>query len=246
MPACENGFEIISILLTSTLFFFRMPACEITPKLRIRPILACRHVKFPRNCKSANKTHSRSRIAPMTTGSDPLRRSVSIQVGWMERGYVRNEIFEECRRESDGADDSESELPQDFRAKKRKLQADVDFRDSISRSILKHIYQNIHTFFRKGREAAKKQFLQELGYVRRPEAEAVVSFRDTTDDLSSDVVPFAALSNVEMAYPRSLNDIRNDDENERLYAELLSTHLYLQAYATYSVSVKGKHGREEK
>jgi hypothetical protein len=49
-----------------------------------------------------------------------------------------------------------------------------------------------------------------------------------------------------MAYPRSLNGIRNDDENERLYAELLSTHLYLQAVVTYSVLVTGKHGREEK
>ena len=181
-----------------------------------------------------------------TTGSDARRRSVSIQVEWMERGYVREEIFEECRREIDGVDGSESELPREFRAKKRKLQVEVEFRDSISRSILKHIYQKIHTFFRKGRDAAKKQFLQDLGYVIRPEAEAVVSFLDITDDVSSDGVPFAALSNVEMAYPRSLNDIRNDDENERLYAELLTTHLYLQADVTYSVLVRGKHGREEK
>jgi hypothetical protein len=49
-----------------------------------------------------------------------------------------------------------------------------------------------------------------------------------------------------MAYPRSLNDIRNDEENERLYAELLSKHIYMQADVTYSVLVKGKHGREEK
>jgi hypothetical protein len=181
-----------------------------------------------------------------TTGSDTRQRSVSIQVEWMERGYVREEIFEECRKEIDGVDGSESMLPQDFRAKRRKLQAEVEFRDSISRSILKHIYQMLHTFFRKGRDSAKKQFLQDIGYVIRPEAEAVVSFRDTIGDLSSDGVPFATLSNVEMSYPRSLNDDRNDEENERLYAELLSTHPYMQADVTYSVLVKGKHGREEK
>jgi hypothetical protein len=73
----------------------------------------------------------------------------------MERGYVRDEMFEECHREIDGADGSESEIPQDFRAKKRKLQAEVEFRDNISHSILKHIYHNIHAFFRKGRDAAK-------------------------------------------------------------------------------------------
>jgi hypothetical protein len=71
---------------------------------------------------------------------------------------------------------------------------------------------------------AKKQFLQDIGYEIRPEAEAVVSFRDTMGDIFSDGVPFATLSDVEMCYPRSLNDDRNDEENERLYAELLSTH----------------------
>jgi hypothetical protein len=49
-----------------------------------------------------------------------------------------------------------------------------------------------------------------------------------------------------MAYPRSLADVRNDDENERLYEELVSSHLYLQAVATYSVLVNGNKGREEK
>jgi hypothetical protein len=88
--------------------------------------------------------------------------------------------------------------------------------------------------------------LQDIGYVIRPEAEAVVSFRDTTGDVSSDGLPFATLSNVEMAYPRSLNDDRNDEENERLYAEILSTHPYMQADVKYSVLVKGNHGREEK
>jgi hypothetical protein len=37
-----------------------------------------------------------------TKGSDTCRKIMSIQVEWMERGYVRNEIFEECRREIDG------------------------------------------------------------------------------------------------------------------------------------------------
>jgi hypothetical protein len=49
---------------------------------------------------------------------------------------------------------------------------------------------------------------------------------------------FAALSEVEMVYPRSLNYIRNDNENERLYAELLSKYLYMQYDVTYSVLVK--------
>jgi hypothetical protein len=115
-----------------------------------------------------------------TTGSASRRRSISIQVEWMERGYVREEMFEECRREIDVADGSESEVPQDFRAQKRRLRAEVEFRHNIDRSILKHVYQNIHAFFRKGRDAAKRQFLKDLGYLIRPEAEAVVSFQDTT------------------------------------------------------------------
>jgi hypothetical protein len=181
-----------------------------------------------------------------TAGSDTHRRILSIQVEWMERGYVRDEIFEERRREIDGASGSESDLPQRTRANKRKLQEEVNLRDNISRSIFKYIYQKMYIFFRKGRDAAKRQSLQGLGFVIRPEAEAVVSFHDTTDVLFSDGVPCTALSNVEMVFPRSLNGIRNDDENERLYAELLSTHLYLQAVVTYSVLVKGKRGREKK
>jgi hypothetical protein len=112
--------------------------------------------------------------------------------------------------------------------------------------MIKQIYQKVHTFFRKGRDAAKKQFLQDLGYVIRPEAESVIRFQDNTNESSSDDEPFAALSDVEMAYPRSQNDKRNDYENERLYAELLSKHIYMQADVTCSVLVKGKHGREEK
>jgi hypothetical protein len=54
-----------------------------------------------------------------TSGSDTRQRSVSIQVEWMERGYVREEIFEERRKEIDGVDGSESMLSQDFRAKRR-------------------------------------------------------------------------------------------------------------------------------
>jgi hypothetical protein len=73
------------------------------------------------------------------------------------------------------------------------------------------------TLFLKGRDAAK-QFLQYIVYAIRPEAEAFVSFRDTTDDLSSDCIPFATLSNVEMSYTRSLKDDGNDEENERLYS----------------------------
>jgi hypothetical protein len=181
-----------------------------------------------------------------TTGSDTRQRSVSIQVEWMERVYVREDIFEECRKEIDGVNSSESMLPQDFRANRRKLQAEVEFRDNISRSILKHIYRMLQKFFRKGRDAAEEQFLQDIGYVIRPEAEAVVSFWDTIGDLSSDGVPFDTLFNVEMSYPRIMNDDRNDEKNERLYAELLSTHPYMQADLTYSLLMKGNHGMEEK
>jgi hypothetical protein len=137
----------------------------------------------------------------------------------MERECVLDEIFEMCLKEIDGSDRSESMLPQHFRAKRRNIQAEIELRDDISRSILKHIYEMIYTFFRKGREAAKKQFLQDIYYVIRPEAEAVVSFRDTTGDVSSDGLPFSTLSNVEMALSRSLNDDRNDEASERLYAE---------------------------
>jgi hypothetical protein len=80
----------------------------------------------------------------------------------MERGYVREEIFEECRKEIDGVDGSESMLPQDFRAKRRKHQAEVEFRDNISRSILKHIYQNVTYIFsqrtRRGEEAVLARY----------------------------------------------------------------------------------------
>jgi hypothetical protein len=84
-----------------------------------------------------------------TTCSDPLRRSRSILVEKMEHRYVQDKIFEECRTEIDGVDGSKSEIPRDFRIKKRELQAEVEFRDKISRSILKHFYQTIHIFFRK-------------------------------------------------------------------------------------------------
>lgn len=199
-------------------------------------------LQLPTQAASSSLLDSVSRSE--TTGCTPRRRDVSIQVEWMERGYIRDEIFEECQREIDGTDGLEQ--PQGSRTKKRKLQVDVEFRDSISRSILNHIYRKIHSFFRAGRDAAKKRFLQDIGYVIRPEAEAVVRFQDTIGEVSSDGSPCAALSNVAMTYPRTLSDVQNDDENERLYEELASSHSYLHAVVTYSVLVKGKYGREEK
>jgi hypothetical protein len=49
-----------------------------------------------------------------------------------------------------------------------------------------------------------------------------------------------------MSYPRRLNDDRNDEDNERSYAELLSTHPYMQSDVIHGVLVKENHGKDER
>jgi type III secretory pathway component EscU len=57
----------------------------------------------------------------------------------MERENVRDEILEELRREIDGVNSSESELPPNFQTKRRRLKSEVESRNNLSRSILKLI-----------------------------------------------------------------------------------------------------------
>jgi hypothetical protein len=74
----------------------------------------------------------------------------------MKSGYVRPELYKEVHKELDGNDTTTERSKR--RSKKRRLDAELEFRDNASRALLKSVYQIMNTFFRQARFNAKKVF----------------------------------------------------------------------------------------
>jgi hypothetical protein len=59
--------------------------------------------------------------------------------------YDRPEIYEEVRRELDGLDSTPEKVA--GRLKRMKLAPESEFKDQVSRALVKTIYQKVHSFF---------------------------------------------------------------------------------------------------
>jgi hypothetical protein len=176
-----------------------------------------------------------------TTGSALSRKSLKIEVDWMKSGYVREEILQEVRRELDGGDTGEVEVRP---KKKRKVSNAKERRDDVSRYLLKIIYPKIHSFFRNGRDSARKQFFKDIGFILRPAADASVmvhAWEGGTESVNE-------ISKVALTYPRVFNmqqpqDPKDDEENQLLYEKLMRSETHLKANVQYSVHVSNLGSR---
>jgi hypothetical protein len=88
-----------------------------------------------------------------TTGSALSHKSLKIEVDWMKPGSGREEILQEVRRGLDGGGTREVEVRP---KKKRKINTEKERRDDVDRYLLKLIFPNVHSFFRNGRDSARK------------------------------------------------------------------------------------------
>jgi hypothetical protein len=170
-----------------------------------------------------------------TTGSALSHKSLKIEVDWMKPGYFREEILQEVRKELDGGGTGEVEVRP---KKKRKINTEKERRDDVGRYLLKLIYPKVHSFFRNGRDSARKQFFEDVGFILRPMADAFVMLHASENCTE----PVSDLSTISLTYPRILNmrkplDPKDDEENQELYEKLMNSETYLKANVQYSVQV---------
>jgi hypothetical protein len=110
--------------------------------------------------------------------SQPILSDVRVRAEWMKSGYVRPEIYEEVRRELDGFD-----LTAEKGAgmlKRRKLAPESEFKDQVSRALVKTIYQKIHGFFRTGRDQGKRLLFQQIGFLICDETQVKVEMENSS------------------------------------------------------------------
>jgi hypothetical protein len=170
-----------------------------------------------------------------TAGSGLSEQSPNIQAEWMAPGYIRSDIYEEVRKEIDGPCVNVSEA----RPKKRKLSHEAELKEQVSKALVKAIYPKIHAFLRTGRDQARKLFLQQLGYVFRPEAEATINFETDETGGFQDI---ASIQEIPQTFPRSSSEPADDAENQRMFQNIVASYNDLLVIIEYSVSVIAKTG----
>ena len=161
--------------------------------------------------------------------SQPISSDVRVWAEWMKSGYVRPEIYEEVRRELDGFDSTAGKVAGRF--KKRKLAPESEFKDQVSRALVKTIYQKIHGFFRSGRDQAKRLFFQQIGFITCDETQAKVEIEgNCTLDTIMDVDRTHPLS---AACKSPNDDEKNAVQIENFECERKEMHIRIE----YKVSV---------
>jgi hypothetical protein len=99
--------------------------------------------------------------AVRSKNSLPSPSSAAFQAEWIKSGYIRPEIYQEFRHEFDGNGTITNYLY--VGTKNRRLDPESEYRDHLSRSVLKKSYPLINMFFRHSRLQAKRLFFDQLG-----------------------------------------------------------------------------------
>jgi hypothetical protein len=89
----------------------------------------------------------------------------------MKSGYIRPEIYQEVLHELDVNGDITDKTS--VRTRKRRLDSESEFRDHVSRAMLKKIYPLINMIFRHSRFQAKRMFFEQLGCILRKKCKSV-------------------------------------------------------------------------
>jgi hypothetical protein len=107
-------------------------------------IRAYRYMEFDRWNISFSVDYAQS-DAVRSENSVPSPSGAAVQAEWMESGYIRPEIHQGVRHELDGNGDITDKTS--VRTKKRRLDPESDFRDHLSRTVLKKSYPLISISF---------------------------------------------------------------------------------------------------
>ena len=153
--------------------------------------------------------------AVRSENSLPSPSSAAVQAEWMKSGYIRPEIYQEVRHELDG-NGASTEYPS-VRTKKRRLDPESEFRDHVSRAVLKKIYPLINMFFRHSRFQAKRLFFDQLGCLLCENASPFVDVNKC--------FPRGIITEIELTHPLvgSTAAADNDQMNKKLLSKAVDS-----------------------
>jgi hypothetical protein len=136
--------------------------------------------------------------------SQPILSDVRVRAEWMTSGYVRPEIYEEVRREIDGFNSTAEKGA--GRLKRRKLAPESEFKDQVSRALVKAIYQKIHSFFRTGRDQGKRLLFQQIGFITCDETQVKVEIENSST--------LSVITDVDQTHPLTAASKSPDDDEK--------------------------------
>lgn len=168
----------------------------------------------------------------------PSPSSAAVQADWMKSGYIRPEIYEQVRHELDG-NGATTEYPS-ARTKKRRLDPEFEFRDHVSRALLKKIYPLINTFFRHARFQAKRLFFEQLGCLLCENASPYVDLNECP--------PRGSIAEIELTHPLvgSTAAANNDQKNKELVSHAADSWKEFHFIVQYRVNVKDGERNESR
>ena len=176
--------------------------------------------------------------AVRSENSLPSPSSAAVQAEWMKSGYIRPEIYQEVRHELDG-NGASTEYPS-VRTKKRRLDPESEFRDHVSRAVLKKIYPLINMFFRHSRFQAKRLFFDQLGCLLCENASPFVDVNKC--------FPRGIITEIELTHPLvgSTAAADNDQMNKKLVSKAEDSWKEFHFIVQYRVNVKDGEKNESK
>jgi hypothetical protein len=115
--------------------------------------------------------------------------------------------------------------------KRRKFAPGSEFKDQLSRALVKAIYQNIHGFFRTGRDEAKRLIFQQIGFIACDETRVTVVIENRS---TLSVITYVFQTHPLSAARKSPYD---DEKNDVLISNFESERKEMHIKIEYNVSV---------
>jgi hypothetical protein len=161
-----------------------------------------------------------------------------VQAEWMKSGYIRPEIYQEFRHEFDENGTTTDYLS--VRTKKRRLDPESEYRDHLSRSVLKKIYPLINMLFRHSRFQAKRLFFDQLGCLLFENATPFVDVNKC--------FPRGVITEIELTRPLvgSTAAVDNDQINKKLVSKEEDSWKEFHFIVQYRVNVNDGEKNESK
>jgi len=186
---------------------------------------------------SAHAPHSTSGTPTLNSTSEDgsITQSAWVAPVWMTEGYLKREMIESVRYSVDGLEGGEP------RGKKRKKPGNESPREKIAREVLKAVFAKVSDQFNRGRDAARRTLLMQLGYILRDpttEPASEVTWISRNAPVLDDIMDVPSLHPLEGALFSEQDTATNRD----IYAKFVASRLEMVFKVTYYVTVKREPG----
>jgi hypothetical protein len=150
------------------------------------------------------------------------------RLDWMKTGFISAEMFDVAQRELDAADTRGEAGSR--RQKKRKTEA--DYKERVSKAVLKQVYVLLHKFFRTGRDTARRSLFEALGFITSKDVRATVLFASPNRLLPG-------ITDIALMHPHTTasESVEDDARNANILKKTLGERKEFHVVIEYTVTV---------